>query len=289
MTCELQIKSLPKCPGVPCSYANWADYGRRAGRASFRWAAWCRDCDSPSLVGREETRWRVLCQLWGQLTDAGDKRDFFHAPMLLSRSPQWLMWGKRSISFHLQLRPLIPPSAGGREGKQLHSVSSAKGLSVPDWRSPGAFVLLWLRLKLCRHACSQTLLHKSRIAVCVVQPDKFFFFFLHNSMLHYSAQAIYSYWSSGAQSLWDHITLQLTFTPEIPMTTASEFPPVINMTELDFTCQRETEWARGGKKRLLFFSLWMTFVCFFTRHTFVEQFHLHNKQLWRRFCSSHIH
>lgn len=77
MTCELQIKSLPKCPGVPCSYANWADYGRRAGRASFRWAAWCRDCDSPSLVGREETRWRVFTPAVRSVNRCGRQERFF--------------------------------------------------------------------------------------------------------------------------------------------------------------------------------------------------------------------
>lgn len=51
---ELQIKSVPKRPGAPCSCADRADSGRRAGRASFRWAAWCRDCGSPSLVDKDK-------------------------------------------------------------------------------------------------------------------------------------------------------------------------------------------------------------------------------------------
>lgn len=166
-TGKLQRKSVPKSPGVPCSCANRVDYGRRAGRVSFRWAAWCRGCGSPALV--EKDKMKSSTQLWSQRTDPEGTIDFVHAPILWARSAQWLMWGKRSISFHFQLRPLIPPSAGGPEGVAAVELKT-----------------------LCWHACSKTLLHKSDMAACTAQPVKFFFFFLHNSTLHYSEWAIYS-------------------------------------------------------------------------------------------------
>lgn len=47
---------------------------------------------------------------------------------------------------------------------------------------------------------------------------------LDNSMLHNSEWAIYSSGSPGKQSLWDHITLQLTFTLKIAVTIIFQFP-----------------------------------------------------------------
>lgn len=61
---------VPRPPAVPSSCAGRADCGRRAGRASFRWAAWCRDCGSPSLGEKRQGVSRSLC--WGGWGGASD-------------------------------------------------------------------------------------------------------------------------------------------------------------------------------------------------------------------------
>lgn len=36
-------------------------------------------------------------------------------PRFMARPTHWLIWGKRSMSFHFQLLPLVPPSADSKE------------------------------------------------------------------------------------------------------------------------------------------------------------------------------
>lgn len=152
MKCSWELNVCSVClSALVCSILRQADYKLKAyqrfqecravTQIRSTTAEELEELLSDGLLGAET----VVVPLWGEKNKMRSSavksanrcgrcnRWFFQAPMLWARSAQWLMWGKRSISFHLQLRPLIPPSAGGPERKALHSVLSAKGSSDADW------------------------------------------------------------------------------------------------------------------------------------------------------------
>lgn len=164
------MKSVPKIPGVPRSYANRVDCGRRAWRASFRWAAWRRDCGSPSLGGGGQDE-EFSCGVSKPMLETQQMVFFRHLCSGPGRHSGWCEGSGASPStsscdlwsLHLQ---------EAQKGKRFSQLRQRKArLSLTDQR--GAAVEDKTR---CRRACSKMLLHKSRMAVCVAQPVKFFFF-----------------------------------------------------------------------------------------------------------------
>lgn len=66
-----------------------------------------------------KTHNKTCFQLAGRVEDAVACEAHWYAPMLMASSAHWLMGGNRSISFHFQLRPLLPPPAENMERTRL--------------------------------------------------------------------------------------------------------------------------------------------------------------------------
>lgn len=76
-----------------------------------------------------------------------------YAPMLMASSAHWLMGGNRSISLHLQLRPLLPPPAENMERTRLVAISKSSCCPTPGKRAAHVLnlALKWLSLLRWRH------------------------------------------------------------------------------------------------------------------------------------------